>query len=111
MAKKKTNKKTKLSLINYGSYNTPTFNERLGEDWVSCGEDNLYPEYLVELYNGSSINSAIINGVSAMVYGEGIHYEDEENINTKEQYVSLQTLLHNSPKGTLKNYSGLAMYK
>tara|TARA_R110002020_G_scaffold183360_8_gene379675 strand:- start:3244 stop:5523 length:2280 start_codon:yes stop_codon:yes gene_type:complete len=103
MAKKKTNKKTKLSLINYGSYNTPTFNERLGEDWVSCGEDNLYPEYLVELYNGSSINSAIINGVSAMVYGEGIHYEDEENINTKEQYVSLQTLLHNSPKGTLKN--------
>jgi capsid portal protein len=58
---------------------------------------------LLELYNGSSINNAIIKGVSAMIYGEGLDATDrEESDSKKESWLALNGLLHNSSKDVLK---------
>jgi hypothetical protein len=96
-------KKDNISVIHLAEYNLPSISEENNKDWIQFGDENLYPQYLLELYNGSSINNAIIKGVSAMIYGEGLDATDrEENDSKKESWLALNGLLHNSPKDTLK---------
>ena len=91
-------KKTELSVMNLAEFNIPTVSESYGKDWIEYGEDNLYPQYLIELYNGSSIHSAIVKGVSAMIYGEGLDATDKDESTEKlESWLKLQTLLQRSP--------------
>ena len=91
-------KEIKLSVVNLSEYNLPTIKENYGRDYVSYGDENLYPQYLIELYNGSSIHSAIVKGVSSMIYGEGLDATDKEESTQKlESWLKLQTLLSNSP--------------
>ena len=103
MAHKQHNKKDNISVIHLAEYNLPNISETNNKDYIQFGDDNLYPQYLLELYNGSSINNAIIKGVSAMIYGEGLDATDrQESDAKKESWLSLNTLLHSSPKDTLK---------
>ena len=96
-------KKDNISVIHLAEYNLPSITETNNKDWIQFGSDNLYPQYLLELYNGSSINNAIIKGVSSMIYGEGLDATDrEESEHKKESWLALNGLLHNSPKDTLK---------
>jgi hypothetical protein len=96
-------KQENISVIHLAEYNLPTITETNNKDWIQFGSDNLYPQYLLELYNGSSINNAIIKGVSSMIYGEGLDATDrEESEHKKESWLALNSLLHNSPKDTLK---------
>jgi len=96
-------KKDNISVIHLSEYNLPTISETNNKNWIEFGSDNLYPQYLLELYNGSSINNAIIKGVSAMIYGEGLDATDrQENEYKKESWLALNTLLHNSNKDVLK---------
>ena len=96
-------KQDNISVIHLAEYNLPNISENKNKDYIEFGDDNLYPQYLLELYNGSSINNAIIKGVSAMIYGEGLDATDrEESDAKKESWLSLNTLLHSSPKDTLK---------
>ena len=69
--KYKMKKKDNISVIHLAEYNLPTIKEVNNKDYIEFGADNMYPQYLLELYNGSSINNAIIKGVSSMIYGEG----------------------------------------
>ena len=96
-------KKDNISVIHLAEYNLPSITETNNKDYIQFGSDNLYPQYLLELYNGSSINNAIIKGVSSMIYGEGLDATDrEESDHKKESWLALNGLLHNSPKDTLK---------
>ena len=96
-------KKDNISVIHLAEYNLPTITEVNNKEWIQFGSDNLYPQYLLELYNGSSINNAIIKGVSSMIYGEGLDATDrDESDAKKESWLALNSLLHNSPKDTLK---------
>ena len=68
MAKKKNN--YNMSVVDLSHYNIPHIIENDNKDWISFGVDNLYPQYLIELFTGSGINSAIIKGVSSMIAGD-----------------------------------------
>mgnify|MGYP003630741349 FL=1 len=46
--------------------------------WVNYGEDNLYPDFLIGLARNSAVHSALINGISDMIYGEGLTAADKE---------------------------------
>ena len=99
--KKKNN--TEISVIHLAEFNLPEVTETANKDWVQFGTDNMYPQYLLELYNGSSINSAIIKGVSAMIYGEGLEATNRQDSNEhKEQWLRLTSLLGHSQKDLLK---------
>jgi len=39
--------------------------------WVSYGNDNLYPNYLIGLYYNSPIHNALTNRISSMIQGKG----------------------------------------
>ena len=99
--KKKNN--TEISVIHLAEFNLPEVTETANKDWIQFGTDNMYPQYLLELYNGSSINNAIIKGVSAMIYGEGLDATDREDSDEhKEQWLRLTSLLGHSQKDLLK---------
>ena len=74
-----------LDLIKLSHYNIPHLVERTNQDWVSFGEDNLYPNYLLELFLGSAINGALVKSIGAMIYGEGLEATNaDESTDTKK---------------------------
>ena len=94
----------KLDLIKLSHYNIPHLVENSRNDWISFGEDNLYPNYLLELFLGSAINGALIKSIGAMIYGEGLAATNaDETTDTKESYLRLTELLHNSDDDVLKD--------
>ena len=48
--KKKNN--TEISVIHLAEFNLPSVTETTNKDWIQFGTDNMYPQYLLELYNG-----------------------------------------------------------
>ncbi len=93
-----------LNLVKLSHYNIPHLVERPNQDWVSFGEDNLYPNYLLELFLGSAINGALIKSIGAMIYGEGLAATNaDESEANKESYLRLTELLHNSGDDVLKD--------
>jgi len=93
-----------LDLIKLSHYNIPHLVEKHNQDWVSFGEDNLYPNYLLDLFLGSAINGALIKSIGAMIYGEGLSATNvDENTETKESYLRLTELLENSDDDVLKD--------
>ena len=61
-----------LSVVNLNSYTKPVTKEVKGADWVKYGADNEFFEYLIEIYNDSTTNNAIINGMINQIYGKGL---------------------------------------
>tara|TARA_R100001443_G_scaffold115098_1_gene132149 strand:- start:105 stop:1856 length:1752 start_codon:yes stop_codon:yes gene_type:complete len=81
-----------LRFINLSSYTTPKVVEYKNKEWVAYGEDNNYFKFLIDRYNGSPTNNAIINAISAMIYGRGL---DATNSNQKpDQYAKMISLFN-----------------
>ena len=84
-------------------HDIPQFEEVQGKNWISYGSDDCYGDYLESLYLGSSIHSAIVNGVGAMIYGKGLDaVERDDSDGNKEQWLRLQSLLNTSDDDLLK---------
>jgi hypothetical protein len=71
-----TTSSSKVHVVNLSSYTTPNISEVQGKDWVQYGDDNNYFQYLIDRYNGSPTNNALINGVVDFVYGKGLDASD-----------------------------------
>ncbi len=82
-----------LRIVNLSTYTSPKIKEINNKDWVSYGDDNNYFQYLIDRYNGSPTNNAVINGISAMIFGKGL---DATNSNKKpDQYAQMISLFNN----------------
>ena len=93
-----------LDLVKLSHYNIPHLVEKTNQDYISFGENNNYPNYLLELFLGSAINGALIKSIGAMIYGEGLDATDiDKNDSTRESWIKLNTLLDNSPEDVLKD--------
>ena len=85
--------KSDLSIVNLSTYTSPVVKEVRGKQFIEYGEDNDYFSYLIDRYNGSPTNNAIINGVSEMIYGKGL---DATNSNKKpNEYAQMKALFNN----------------
>lgn len=82
-----------ISIVNLSSYTSPKVKEERNEEWVKYGEDNNYFQYLIDRYNGSPTNNAIINGVSEMIYGKGLDATDSNR--KPEEYAKMRSLFTN----------------
>tara|TARA_Y100001972_G_scaffold129285_1_gene196104 strand:- start:540 stop:2981 length:2442 start_codon:yes stop_codon:yes gene_type:complete len=92
-----------FSVINYTDQEIPVFQEKQGQNYVSYGFDDLYGDYLRDLFLASSTNGAIINGVADMIYGGGLDATDRDDSDSKrEQWLRLQDLLRKSSDGLLQ---------
>lgn len=54
----------------------PTIRESRNKDYVEYGSNNLYPEYLKDMFNTSPTHNAIVKTKAQMVVGDGWIYDD-----------------------------------
>lgn len=50
--------------------------EKSDDKFVTYGFNNLYPNFLLQLYNDSPIHSSIINAKTTYIIGDGLKFED-----------------------------------
>lgn len=82
----------KIHALNLASYTRPEVTEVKNRDWVGYGDDNNYYQYLIDRFNGSPTNNAIINAVSDLIYGKGIDAADSHR--KPEEYAAMRSLIH-----------------
>ena len=75
---------------------TPVAYESNGDSWINYGLDapykNLYPQFLISMYNSSATHRAIVDSASNYIAGNGILIEDNADI---EATSKLNLLLKN----------------
>ena len=62
----------KLQIINLSNYIRPEIREVSGKKWVLNGDKNSFYQIIIDAYNGSPTNSAIIDSYSHFIYGKGL---------------------------------------
>lgn len=75
-------KNKKFNFMSFGDIGQflPKFVETSSRDWVLFGEDNLWPDLIVRLYNQSSINRSCLLSKYDSVIGKGIINESDPTI-------------------------------
>ncbi len=71
----------------------PKVSEVGGADWIAYGDGeyrNLYPQYLIDLYNNSATHAAVVNATAAMIAGQDLIPNDTEDL---AQFVELKKFL------------------
>lgn len=67
----------KLQVINLSNYIRPEIKEVAGKKWVLNGERNSFYQTIIDAYNGSPTNSAVIDSYSQFIYGKGLTSKDK----------------------------------
>ena len=83
---------SKVHVVNFSSYTTPEIKEVQGKEWVEYGDDNNYFQYLIDRYNGSPTNNALINGIVDFIYGNGLDATDSAS--KPAEYAAMRGLLN-----------------
>jgi hypothetical protein len=79
-----------IRFVAMNSYVKPEIKEVANKGWVEYGDDNNYFQYLIDRYNGSPTNNAIINGIIDMVYGKGLGATDASR--KPDEYAMMMSL-------------------
>jgi len=86
----KSKSNSKISFVNLSTYTSPEIIETKNKEWVEFGANNNYFQFLIDRYNGSATNNAVVNAISQMIYGKGL---DATNSSKKpEQYARMISL-------------------
>ena len=66
--------KPNIYSVELAVYNRPSFSETTtgGKRWVLRGKDNLFPVYLIDLYNQSNTHGAVVDGKISYGIGRGL---------------------------------------
>jgi hypothetical protein len=69
-----------LYALDFTGYNAPNFTEKRvtgAKDYIEYGEENAFPTYLVDLFNGSSVHNAILTGKVNYIVGRGLTFRND----------------------------------
>lgn len=86
-------KKASIGFVQLSTYTSPKIVEIKNQDWISYGDDNDYFGYLQDRINGSPTNNAIVNGISQMIFGQGL--DSTEKLIKPEYYAQTMLLFDN----------------
>jgi hypothetical protein len=81
-----------IRFLELSSYTKPEIKEVKNKNWVAYGEDNNYFQYLIDNFNGSPTNNAIINGIVQQIYGSGLDAKDKAR--KPDQWAELKSMVH-----------------
>jgi hypothetical protein len=73
--------KNNIQVLQLASYVRPDIVEVNSKNWVLNGVNNSFFQYIIDRYNGSPTNSAIIDSYALMIYGFGLDSENENVFN------------------------------
>jgi hypothetical protein len=71
--------------VQLASYVRPEIREESGRKWVLNGVDNRFFQYVIDRYNGSPTNRAIIDSYNQMAFGFGLKDENVYQIISKKE--------------------------
>lgn len=97
----KTNNKTGIGVVSLATYTSPKVTEVRNQDWINYGDDNDYFGYLQDRINGSPTNNAVVNGISQMIFGQGL--DSTEKILKPDEYAQVMLLFDNDTVERLCN--------
>jgi len=62
-----------MDILKLAQYVPKSYEEKSsGKGWINYGDDNLYPQYLVDLYQKSGTHNALCTSIAYMIFGEGL---------------------------------------
>ena len=79
-----------IHVLQLSAYESPEIVESKKNEWVEYGSSNNFFQYLIDRYQQSTTNNAIINNVSRLVYGKGLSALDANR--KPNEYAQLMTL-------------------
>ena len=63
---------TNIQQFNFAKYQpTEAIEKENRAGWIDYGDNNLYPQYLINLYQNSPIHNALVNSIAFMIAGKG----------------------------------------
>jgi hypothetical protein len=80
-----------IEVIQLSNYIRPQVKEVQSKEWVLNGDKNSFYQYIIDRYNGSPTNRAIIDSYSQFIYGKGLMSTQQ---NSKAlQFATIKTIL------------------
>jgi hypothetical protein len=76
--------------IQLSNYIRPEIKEVQGKKWVLNGRNNEFYKTIIDAYNGSTTNSAIIDSYANFIYGKGIN--SNEKLTKPKEWSALNTI-------------------
>lgn len=91
-------KNNPIDIIQLSNYVRPEVKETSNKDYVMNGEKNSFYDYIIDRYNGSPTNRAIIDSYAKYIYGKGLTSKQK---NTKP--IQFAQILQKISKKDLRN--------
>ncbi|HKK11861.1 MAG TPA: hypothetical protein VJ945_03460 [Flavobacteriaceae bacterium] len=91
-------------LFELSNYIRPKLQENKFRDWVLNGRNNSFYGYIIDRYNGSPTNAAIINSYVDLIYGQGLSAKNTLN----PDWLKLKAIL--KPKDIKRIVSDFELY-
>jgi hypothetical protein len=95
-----------IHIFEGSQYVKPPLEENKSKNWVMNGKDNCFYKHIIDRFNGSVTNSAIISSYIELIYGRGLSAKDSSQ--KMEQWVKLLTIL--KPKELKKFISDFELF-
>lgn len=73
---------------NFAAFELPNIKEVRGKEYMYYGDQNLFPQHLIKLYDSSAMHHACVDAIKDGIFGEGIELIGDEYINTKGETVN-----------------------
>lgn len=105
-------KNTKLNFSNIQrfAYKPKSLKEKENKGkFVKFGADNQFPDYLIDLYNHSSVHAACINAIVEAVKGEGLVTEQEQVLERANKNGDTWNDIYNKVALDYKIFGGFAL--
>ena len=81
-----------IQFVNLSQYEPPIITESKRDNWVEFGGENNYFQFLIDRYNHSTTNAAIINNVTRLIYGRGLGVLNADR--KPNEYAQVKSLFH-----------------
>jgi len=78
-----------LKILKLASYTSPKVSEKPKNAWVEYGEDNNFYQYLIDLFHSSPTNNAAIQGISDLIYGEGMEVAEGSSLEAYVNFIKI----------------------
>lgn len=62
-----------MDLLQLKEYQAKSYAETSSrEGWMNYGDDNMFPQYLIDLYHSSATHNALCTSIAYMIFGDGV---------------------------------------
>ncbi len=79
-----------IRLLQLSNYIRPKLEENKSKNWVLNGKNNSFYQYVIDRFNGSPTNSAIVSSYADLMYGQGLSAKNKNTV----AWINFATILN-----------------